>query len=101
MLTLQVQLLAAMALAASEVLTPLQVLAFFQRELALHAHHHLDDAVASFSLDREIHPIFKVATHLCWGHPPPFTRRCKVWSGWARTSVESLCFPFMVLFSTV
>lgn len=38
----------------------MQVLAFFQKELAGYARSRLDDAVASFSMDHDIAPLFKV-----------------------------------------
>ena len=45
---------------AASLCVLLQVLAFFQKELVQYAHSHLDEAVAAFSLDRDIHPVFKV-----------------------------------------
>lgn len=38
----------------------LQFLAFYQKELALYIRKHLDDPVAAFCLDKDLHPIFKV-----------------------------------------
>ena len=37
-----------------------QFLAFYQKELALYIRKHLDDPVTAFSLDKDLHPIFKV-----------------------------------------
>ena len=38
-----------------------QFLAFYQKEHALYIRKHLDDPVLAFCLDKELHPIFKVA----------------------------------------
>lgn len=42
----------------------LVVLAFYQKELALYVYHKLDAPVASFCMDKDISPIFKVTNLL-------------------------------------
>lgn len=37
-----------------------QFLAFYQKELALYIRTHLDEPVAARSLDKDLHPVFKV-----------------------------------------
>lgn len=37
-----------------------QFLSFYQREMALYTLARLDDAVANYCVDRDLHPIFKV-----------------------------------------
>ena len=37
----------------------MQALAVLQRDLVLYAYNHLDDPVREFSLDQDIHPLFK------------------------------------------
>ena len=37
-----------------------QFLSFYQREMALYALLRLDDPVADYCVDRDLHPIFKV-----------------------------------------
>jgi hypothetical protein len=37
-----------------------QFLSFYQREMALYVHARLDTPVADYSLDRDLHPVFKV-----------------------------------------
>ena len=42
----------------------MQVLAFYQKELALYARAHIDMPVVDFCIDRDIHPVFKVPMRL-------------------------------------
>ena len=37
-----------------------QFLAFYQKELALYIRAHLDEPIAARSLDKDLHPVFKV-----------------------------------------
>lgn len=37
-----------------------QFLSFYQREMALYSLTHLDIPVAEYSIDRDLHPVFKV-----------------------------------------
>ena len=39
-----------------------QFLAFYQKELALYIRAHLDEPIAARSLDKDLHPVFKVQT---------------------------------------
>jgi hypothetical protein len=44
----------------SEDVRQFQALAFLQRDLVYYAYNHLDENVHDFSLDQDIHPLFKV-----------------------------------------
>ena len=72
-----------------------QALSYLQRELCFYAYNHLEEPVSDFSLDQDIHPVFKVSSSrilFSWSPTGEYVCTRKVQASIRNLDQDLVCF---------